>query len=193
MISGAHAIIYTKNAEADKAFFRDILKLPNVDLGRGWLIFGLPPSEIAMHPAAERSYHELYLMCDDIELFISQMTFLKVECSAASDQGWGIVSEITLPGGGKLGVYQPRHARPQPMMTGSASKKTPSKKPAVKKPAVKKPAARTKSAIAKSKTAAKSRIAPKKAAPKSKSKKAAPAGTKSKAVSKSKTVKKGKK
>jgi catechol 2,3-dioxygenase-like lactoylglutathione lyase family enzyme len=191
MISGAHAIIYTKNAEADKAFFRDVLKLPNVDVGRGWLIFGLPPSEIAMHPTDEKAYHELYLICDDIELFITKMTFLKIECSAASDQGWGILSQITLPGGGKLGVYQPRHARPQPMASGSASEKTTTPKPKAKKAGT---VSKSKSATAKSKIPPKTRTAPKKTLSKSIAKKAAPAGSKSKPVAaKSKTSKKGRK
>lgn len=191
MISGAHAIIYSKNAEADKAFFKDILKLPNVDVGRGWLIFGLPPSEIAMHPTDEKSYHELYLMCDDIELFINKMTFLKIECSAASDQGWGIVSEITLPGGGKLGVYQPRHARPQPASVGIPIKKSANRpaQPASKsKPATKNISKKT----AAKKPVAKSPAKPKKAA--AKSRKAAPVKGRSKAsASKSKTVKKTRK
>lgn len=125
MISGVHSIIYSSNAEADRAFLRDVLQLTSVDVGRGWLIFGLPPSEIAVHPAAGDSMHELYLMCDDIKSFIAGMTKHKIRCSAVSDQGWGLLCKITLPGGGELGVYEPRHARPEAMeMPGSRNKKS---------------------------------------------------------------------
>ena len=112
MLTGAHAIIYSKNPDADRAFLRDVLRLPNVDVGHGWLIFGLPPAEVAVHPAEGSNRHELYLMCDDINAFVAQMTAVHVPCSAVKDQGWGLLTEMTLPGGGKLGVYQPRHARP---------------------------------------------------------------------------------
>ena len=115
MITGTHAIIYSSNADADKAFFKDILKLTNVDVGRGWLIFGLPPSELAVHPAENSTTHELYLMCDDISLFIEAMGKHNIACTEPQDQGWGILTQLTLPGGGSLGVYQPRHARPEPM------------------------------------------------------------------------------
>lgn len=115
MISGAHSIIYSKNPEADRAFLRDVLELPNVDVGDGWLIFGLPPAEVAIHPSAENDQHEFYLMCDDIEVFVAQMKKSRINCGAVQDAGWGLLSQLTLPGGGKLGVYQPRHARPEPM------------------------------------------------------------------------------
>ncbi len=115
MITGVHTIIYSKNAEADKAFFRDVLKLTNVDVGHGWLIFGLPPSELAVHPSSDSEHHEIYLMCEDINIFVQQMSEQKVVCSEIQNQGWGLLTELTLPGGGKLGVYQPRHARPEPM------------------------------------------------------------------------------
>ena len=112
MISGFHAIIYTKDAEADKAFFKDVLKLPNVDVGHGWLIFGLPPAEIAMHPAENETGQEVYLMCDDINLFVKEMENHGVSCTEIHDQGWGRLTQIKLPGGSELGVYEPRHARP---------------------------------------------------------------------------------
>lgn len=112
MINGAHTIIYSTNAEADKIFFRDILKLTNVDVGHGWLIFGLPPSELAVHPADSNQHHELYLMCEDVKAFVAQMKENNVPCGPVSDQGWGLLTELTLPGGGKIGVYQPRHERP---------------------------------------------------------------------------------
>ena len=112
MINGAHAIIYSKDAEADRAFFRNVLGLINVDVGQGWLIFGLPPSELAIHPAEENDVHEFYLMCEDVDAFIAEVTSHGLECAPREDQGWGVVTRVTLPGGGNLGVYQPRHARP---------------------------------------------------------------------------------
>jgi hypothetical protein len=115
MITGAHSIIYSKNSEADRDFLRDVLQLPHVDVGRGWLIFGLPPAEVAVHPSEENNQHEFYLMCDDIEAFVAQMKEKGVACGAVQDMGWGLLSQLTLPGGGNLGVYQPRHARPEPV------------------------------------------------------------------------------
>jgi hypothetical protein len=112
MLSGIHLVIYSKDAEADKAFFRDTLQLTNVDVGHGWLIFGLPPTELAVHPAAENDHHEMYLMCDDIHAFVQKMNAHKIPCSEIQDQSWGQLIQLTLPGGGKLGVYQPRHASP---------------------------------------------------------------------------------
>ena len=111
MITGAHSIIYSKDADADRAFLKDVLGFPYVDVGHGWLIFGLPPSEVAVHPD-EESHHELYLMCDDINAFVAEMRGRNIVCSEVQNQGWGMLSTVTLPGGGKLGVYQPRHARP---------------------------------------------------------------------------------
>jgi catechol 2,3-dioxygenase-like lactoylglutathione lyase family enzyme len=109
MISGAHAILYSKDAEADRAFFRDVLELPNVDAGDGWLIFALPPSEVAVHPAEENGTHELYLTCDDVKAVIKKLRARKIACSATRELEWGILTQITLPGGGKLGLYQPKH------------------------------------------------------------------------------------
>lgn len=113
MIIGAHSIIYSKDSEADRAFLKDVLQLPNVDVGHGWLIFGLPPAEVAVHPSEENDVHEFYLMCDDVQAFIAEMKERGVECGPVHDQGWGILTQVMLPGGGKLGVYQPRHARPE--------------------------------------------------------------------------------
>ncbi|MEO8650402.1 MAG: extradiol dioxygenase [Acidobacteriota bacterium] len=113
MITGAHSIIYSSDSDADRAFFRDVLKFPNVDVGGGWLIFGLPPAEVAVHPADKNDKHELYLMCDDIDKFISEMEDRSVKCTPVDEQPWGRIVYITLPGGGKLGVYQPLHARPE--------------------------------------------------------------------------------
>lgn len=116
MITGAHAIIYSKNSKADRAFLKDVLKLPSVDAGQGWLIFGLPTSEVAIHPFEKNDEHELYFMCDDILVFTKAMAKRKVKCSAPQDHGWGILSQLSLPGGGKIGVYQPRHPRPKQMV-----------------------------------------------------------------------------
>lgn len=114
MLTGAHAIPYSTNADADRAFVRDVLKLPNVDVGGGWLIFGLPPAEVAVHPGERNDVHELYLMCDDVEAFVADMAARSVTCAPVQDRGWGRLTQVTLPGGGKLGVYQPRHASPPP-------------------------------------------------------------------------------
>ena len=113
MIIGAHSIIYSTKPDADRAFLRDVLKLPNVDVGDGWLIFGLPPAEVAVHPSNENDVHEFYLMCDDVEAFVKAMKKNDIACGAVQNQGWGLLTQLSLPGGGKLGVYQPRHARPK--------------------------------------------------------------------------------
>ncbi len=112
MIIGAHSIIYSTNPDADRDFFKDVLKFPNVDVGRGWLIFGLPPAEMAIHPAEDNGLHELYLLCDDIHQFVNEMADQKIDCSSIESQPWGNITYITLPGGGKIGVYEPKHARP---------------------------------------------------------------------------------
>ena len=112
MINGAHAIVYSTNPDADRAFLRDVLGLPHVDVGHGWLIFGLPPSEIAVHPSEKNDVHALYFMCDDIGAFVAAMKARGVACGEVQNQGWGLVTQLTLPGGGAIGVYQPRHARP---------------------------------------------------------------------------------
>ena len=112
MIIGAHSIIYSKEPDADRAFLRDVLKLPNVDVGGGWLIFGLPPAEVAVHPGDKNNVHEFYLMVDDVETLIAEMKKRNIACGPVHNQGWGLLTQITLPGGGKLGVYQPRHTRP---------------------------------------------------------------------------------
>jgi len=122
MLTGAHSIIYSKKPEADRAFFRDVLKLPSVDVGEGWLIFGLPPAEVAVHPSHDNDIHEFYLMCDDIEALIVEMKAHKIACAPVQNQGWGLLTRVTLPGGGKLGIYQPRHARPKAARARTARK-----------------------------------------------------------------------
>jgi len=116
MITGAHSIIYSKNPEADRAFLRDVLGLPNVDVGGGRLIFGLPPAEVAVHPSDEDGVHEFFLMCDDVDAFVEEMKGRGIVCGPVQNPRWGMLTEVMLPGGGKLGVYQPRHARPEPMV-----------------------------------------------------------------------------
>ncbi len=119
MIIGAHSIIYSKDAEADRAFLRDVLRLPSVDVGGGWLIFGLPPSEVAVHPGAKNDVHEFYLMCADVDALVAALGKRGVRCSRVENLGWGMRTEVELPGGGKLGIYQPRHARPRAMRARS--------------------------------------------------------------------------
>lgn len=120
MITGAHSVIYSTDAEADRAFLRDVLKLTNVDVGGGWLIFGLPPAEVAVHPSEKNGVHEFFLMCDDLEEFIAELKKRHIACDPVQDQRYGLLTQLTLPGGGKLGVYQPRHARPKPMSARKA-------------------------------------------------------------------------
>ncbi len=112
MINGGHVIIYSSNAEADKAFFRDVLKFPHIDANKGWLIFKLPPSEVAIHPSDENDMHEFYLMTDDLDLEMAALKKSGVACDPVTQQGWGRLTRIRLPGGGSLGLYQPRHERP---------------------------------------------------------------------------------
>jgi catechol 2,3-dioxygenase-like lactoylglutathione lyase family enzyme len=112
MITGAHIILYSTDAEADRAFLRDVLEFPHLEIGHGWLLFRLPEAEAAVHPAESNGNHELWLMCDDLEAAIATLKDKGVACDEPGDQRWGRTTRITLPGGGKLGLYQPRHARP---------------------------------------------------------------------------------
>ena len=111
MIHGAHVIVYSRDADADRAFFRDVLKYPFADAGHGWLIFALPPAEVALHPG-ENNAHELYFMTDDVNAFVADMKARGVECSPPHDERWGTITRLTLPGGGGLGVYQSKHPSP---------------------------------------------------------------------------------
>ncbi len=113
MISGAHVIVYSRDADMDRAFFRDVLELTNIDAGEGWLIFALPPSEVAVHPAGNNDVHELYLLCEDVAAFVARMRDFGIQCSPPQEQAWGFLTQVTLPGGGSLGVYEPRHRRPR--------------------------------------------------------------------------------
>lgn len=113
VITGAHTIIYTKDAEGLRAFFRDVLEFPWVDAGDGWLIFALPPAELAAHPTDEAGHHELYLMCDDVHAAVDELKSKGVRFShPISDEGFGLMTSIEIPGGGELGLYEPRHPTP---------------------------------------------------------------------------------
>jgi catechol 2,3-dioxygenase-like lactoylglutathione lyase family enzyme len=113
VITGVHAIIFTRDAEADRAFFRDVLDLPAVDAGGGWLIFALPPAELAAHPTEGDGHHELYLMCDDVRATVEELTRKGVEFTReVSDEGFGLITALSLPGGGELALYEPRHPTP---------------------------------------------------------------------------------
>jgi hypothetical protein len=109
MLFGAHMILYSKDATADRAFLSDVLGLPSVDAGHGWLIFELPPAEVAVHPAEENDRHELYFMCNDLNAEIAALAQKQIECSEVQEERWGSITRIPLPGGGKVGLYQPKH------------------------------------------------------------------------------------
>ncbi|HSB67536.1 MAG TPA: hypothetical protein VLD65_13245 [Anaerolineales bacterium] len=111
-IIGAHTIIFSTQPEADRVFLRDVLHLPNVDAGEEWLIFGLPPAELAVHPYKRNNVHQFYLICDDVAKFTHAMKQHGVTCDDIVTAEWGRLTYVTLPGGGKLGVYQPLHSRP---------------------------------------------------------------------------------
>jgi catechol 2,3-dioxygenase-like lactoylglutathione lyase family enzyme len=114
VINGAHAIIFSQDAEGLRAFLRDVLGFPSVDAGGGWLIFALPPAELAAHPTEGDPKHELYLMCDDIEATTAELEAKGVEFTGpVSDEGFGLMTAIRLPGGGELGLYEPRHPTPR--------------------------------------------------------------------------------
>ena len=115
MINGVHAIVFSPDAEKVRAFFADVLGLPSVDAGQGWLIFALPPAELAVHPADGDTRHELYLMCDDIQATLAELAGQGVQATReVTDQGWGLLSAIRLPDGSEFPIYQPRHPSPPP-------------------------------------------------------------------------------
>ncbi|MGH8792072.1 MAG: VOC family protein [Stackebrandtia sp.] len=112
MINGAHVIIYSRDAEADRAFFRDVLNYRHIDAGDGWLIFKLPPAEVAVHPTGGPESQEFYFMCDDVEATVKELTSHGIEFTQpVTDQGWGRLTRFRLPGGGEVGMYEPRHER----------------------------------------------------------------------------------
>ena len=113
MINGVHAIIFSDDAEGVRAFFSDVLGLPSVDAGGGWLIFALPPAELAAHPADGEGRHELYLMCDDIKATAEELQAKGVEITREiSDEGFGLMTALRLPDGSELALYEPRHPSP---------------------------------------------------------------------------------
>ena len=113
LISGAHSILFSKDAEADRKFIKDTFGFPSVDAGGGWLIFGLPPSELAIHPSSRSGQVEFYLMCDNVKALIEELRKKGVRCSPVQVRDWGFLTRISLPGGGKLLVYEARHPRPK--------------------------------------------------------------------------------
>jgi len=112
MINGGHVVIYSKNADADRALFKDVLKFKYVDVHGGWLVFKLPPSELAVHPSDENDLHEFFLMTDNLNAEIEALKAAGVAHDPQVQERWGIVTRIKLPGGGTLGLYQPLHERP---------------------------------------------------------------------------------
>jgi catechol 2,3-dioxygenase-like lactoylglutathione lyase family enzyme len=112
VIAGAHTIVYADDADAARAFFRDVLGFDPVDAGDGWLIFALPPGELAVHPGSDGG-HELFFMCHDIEATVDELSGRGVEfTSPVSDEGWGLLTRFRVPGAGEIGLYQPRHPSP---------------------------------------------------------------------------------
>jgi catechol 2,3-dioxygenase-like lactoylglutathione lyase family enzyme len=112
LINGAHVVVYSKDSEADRAFFRDVLQFPCVDAGHGWLIFAMPPLEAAFHDSAKNDQHELFLMCDDLAATLRDLKSKQVTVSEVSRQRWGRVASLKLPGGGNVGIYEPKHPSP---------------------------------------------------------------------------------
>jgi len=109
MINGAHVILYSKDPERDRAFFRDVLKFPAVDAGHDWLIFRLPAAEAAFHPGEKNDMHELYFLCDDLKATMESLQRNQVTCGPVKEERWGSLTTMALPGGGKIGLYEPKH------------------------------------------------------------------------------------
>ena len=109
MISGAHIVLYSRDATADRAFLRDVLGFPSIDAGGGWLIFALPPAELGIHPSSENNRHELHFTCDDVKAEIAVLAKKGVRCSSLHEEEWGSLTMVSLPGGGEVGLYQPKH------------------------------------------------------------------------------------
>jgi catechol 2,3-dioxygenase-like lactoylglutathione lyase family enzyme len=131
MLTGAHVIIYSKDAEADRNFFRDVLSFRSVDAGHGWLIFAVPAAEVAFHPHDQNNKHELYFLCDDLKTEVANLANKGVPTGEITEERWGIRIAISLPGGGQLGLYEPKHpvAFRQPVKPRKPAKtKSPKKK-----------------------------------------------------------------
>jgi predicted enzyme related to lactoylglutathione lyase len=110
MVNGSHVIFYAKDADKVRSFFKEVLQLGSVDAGHGWLIFALPPAEFAVHSTEGTPHYELYLMCDDIQATTKDLQAKGVEFThPVKEQRWGLVTAIKLPGGGEMGLYEPRH------------------------------------------------------------------------------------
>ena len=109
MLTGAHIVVYTKNPEADREFYKEILALRSVDAGEGWLIFAVPAAEVAFHPHQENDKHEMYFMCDDIKAQVATLKKKGLRVGEISEQRWGTLASLSLPGGGSIGLYEPKH------------------------------------------------------------------------------------
>ena len=112
LINAAHVVVYSKDPEADRAFFRDVLQFPYVDAGHGWLVFAMPPLEAAFHDSEKNDQHELFLMCDDLAATLRDLKSKHVKVSDVNEQRWGRLATLALPGGGKIGIYEPKHPSP---------------------------------------------------------------------------------
>lgn len=141
MIIGAHVMLHSRDEAADRAFLSEVLKFNSVDAGGGFMIYGIPPAEMAIHGSDRNDLHQLYLMCEDMDGFVAEMTERAIAFTPPSFQGWGTMTEITLPGGGKLGVYEPHHKRPK-HPAAKRARKAAAKKASAKKSPGKKPAKR---------------------------------------------------
>jgi hypothetical protein len=157
MITGAHIILYSASPAADRVFLRDVLGLPHVEVGEGWLIFGLPPSEVAVHPSEKNDVHELYLLCENVQDFIEKMGERGISCAEVRNAGWGLLTRVTLPGGGKLGVYEPRHARPKAPSVRTRRKKAKKKTAKRSAPAARKSSTKSSRKPTKSRSKARKR------------------------------------
>lgn len=128
MITSVHAMVFSTRPEADRAFLRDVLGLIHVDAGGGFMIYGVPTAELAIHEGGANDVHELWLMCNDVEAFVETMQARGIACPDVDDRGWGLATQVALPGGGKLGVYEPRHPQPQHAAPKASAKATPKPK-----------------------------------------------------------------
>jgi catechol 2,3-dioxygenase-like lactoylglutathione lyase family enzyme len=132
MINGVHALLYAKDADRTRAFLRDVLGLPHVDAGGGWLIFALPPAELGVHPEEGELHHQLYFMCDNAAATVAELAAKGVRCSEVKDQGWGLVTSVEVPGAGSIGIYQPKHPTAVRVAKTTRRKAAVSRKPPAK-------------------------------------------------------------